>query len=562
VLDTDVGKRTELTVHSNWARLMMGDYLEPGGRFELTKFISYGWSSQRSPAALRDQVEAALVAATNAGWDDLVSDQRQALERFWHNADVEIEGSPTVQQAVRFGLFHTVQAAARAEGRAIPAKGLTGPGYDGHAFWDTESFVLPVLTATAPLAAADALRWRATTLDLARDRAALLTLRGAVFPWRTIRGQECSGYWPAGSAAMHLNADIAVAAQRYVQWTGDEDFERECALPILVETARMWVSLGYHGADGHFHIDGVTGPDEYSAIADDNAYTNLMVARNLAAAADVAERCPSEASAIQVHPDEIAAWRRAAEVVAVPYDELRHVHQQDKGYTEHEVWDFARTDRDKGYPLLLHAPYFDIYRKQVIKQADLVLALHWCGDAFTDRDKARAFAYYEPLTVRDSSLSACTQAVIAAEVGQLELAADYLAEAALMDLHDLEHNARDGLHIASLAGTWLAIVAGFGGLRDHGGQLAFHPQLPPGWSGLTFRLLWRGARLRVRVEAEQVTYEASGAPDEGVTILDRGETVLLRSGEPVVRAVVPVTPETERPSQPVGREPVRAADLD
>src|SRR5439155_1103254 len=277
-----------------------------------------------------------------------------------------------------------LQAASRAEQRAIPAKGVTGPGYDGHAFWDTESFVLPVLIAAAPRAAADALRWRHSTLDLARERAQALRMRGAAFPWRTIRGQECSGYWPAGTAALHINADVAAAAMRYVYWTGDDDFDRDTALPLLVETARLWASLGYHGDDGAFHLDGVTGPDEYSALAEDNA---------------------------------------------------------------------------------------------------------------------RAFAYYEPLTVRDSSLSACTQAVLAAETGHLELAHDYLSEAALMDLHDLEHNARDGLHIASLAGSWIALVAGFGGMRDHGGQLSFCPQLPPGIGRLSFALRWRGATVHLTITA-------------------------------------------------------------
>ncbi len=243
-------------------------------------------------------MSAALVSARHAGWDSLVEDQREALDLFWSCADVEIDGAPAIQQAVRVALFHTFQAGLRAEQRAIPAKGLTGPGYDGHAFWDAEMFVLPVLTATSPHAARDALLWRWSTLDLARERAAQLHLDGAVFPWRTIRGQECSGYWPAGTAAMHVNADIASATQRYIDWTGDDEFYRDNALPILVETARLWMTLGGYGEDGRFHIDGVTGPDEYSAIVRDNIYTNLMAARNLVAAADAVERWPARGRAV------------------------------------------------------------------------------------------------------------------------------------------------------------------------------------------------------------------------------------------------------------------------
>jgi alpha,alpha-trehalose phosphorylase len=258
---------------------------------------------------------------------------------------------------------------------------------------------------------------------------------------------------------------------------------------------------------------------------------------------------------------EAAEWRAAAAVVAVPYDSKREVHQQDKGFTDHEVWDFERSKEDDAYPLLLNAPYFDIYRKQVVKQADLILAMHWAGEEFTHEEKARAFAYYEQLTVRDSSLSACTQAVIAAEVGQHELAADYLAEAALVDLDDLKQNSADGVHIASLAGTWLALVAGFGGLRDHGDELSLHPQLPPHWDCLTFRLRWRDARLKVRVHREDVVYELVGDDVEQLEFNDCGEKVVVRKGEPLRRSLQLVEPLTERPAQPAGREPMPATAL-
>jgi alpha,alpha-trehalose phosphorylase len=561
-IDAEHGFGHELAVHPDWARLSVNHHLQPGERLCLTKYVAYGWSSQRSVPALRDQVTAALIAAKHTGWQGLVDAQRTALDTFWDGADVEIDGAPAVQQAVRFALFHTFQAGIRAERRAIPAKGLTGSGYDGHAFWDTECFVLPVLTATVPHAAADALRWRAATLELARERAQTLHLRGAAFPWRTIRGQECSGYWPAGTAAFHVNADIAVAADRYVQWTGDGAFDREVALPLLVETARLWMSLGYHGDDGQFHLDGITGPDEYSAIANDNVFTNLMAGRNLSAAADCADRWPAQSAELEVTAHEMAAWRRAADAMAVPFDEQRQVHQQDAGFTERAVWDFEASAREDGYPLLLHAPYFDLYRKQVVKQADLMLAMHWCGEAFTAEQKARAFAYYEPLTVRDSSLSACTQAVLAAEVGQRELAADYLAEAALMDLHDLQHNTRNGLHIASLAGTWLAVVAGFGGMRDSGGRLSFRPQLPPGWQRLCFSVRWRGARLRVSVDERTVRYELGADAAAPVRIRHAERDLDLVPGAVTECPVELVEPLTERPTQPAGREPIRMSDLD
>jgi alpha,alpha-trehalose phosphorylase len=385
------------------------------------------------------------------------------------------------------------------------------------------------------------------------ERARQLRLAGAAFPWRTIRGQECSGYWPASTAAFHINADVSDAVIRYECATDDQEFGRDYGLEILVQTARLWRSLGHHDTHGRFRIDGITGPDEYSALADNNVYTNLMAQRNLRAAADAAERHPNSASRLGVDAEEAAAWRDAAAAVLVPYDQALRVHQQAEGFTEHQRWDFEHTKPEE-YPLLLHFPYFDIYRKQVLKQADLVLALHWRGDAFTAEEKLRAFDYYEGLTVRDSSLSACTQAVIAAEVGHLELAYDYFGEAALMDLGDLEHNVQDGVHMASLAGAWLAAVAGFGGMRDHDGMLGFAPKLPEALVRLNFRLLFRGRRFMVDVQHGQATYTLlEGEPLE---LAHHGDTLTISTDAPVTRPIPP-QPHRRRPKQPPGREPKR-----
>jgi len=535
------------------ARVTVTTRLKPGERLRIVKFVAYGWSSLRSRPAIHDQIKAALSAARYTGWEGLLAEQRAYLDDFWSRADVELEGDPEIQQAVRFALFHVLQAGARGERRPIPAKGLTGPGYDGHAFWDTEIFVLPVLALTLPRAAADALRWRQLLLPQAKEHARELTLRGAAFPWRTIRGAESSGYWPAGTAAFHINADVAYAVATYISATGDAAFEEEVGLELLVETARLWRSLGFlNAATDQFRIDGVTGPDEYSAISDNNVYTNLMAQRNLRWAAEGVKLYPEKARALGVDADEAASWREAAEKMLIPYDERLGVTPQDETFTEHEVWDFAHTAPDE-YPLFLHFPYFDIYRKQVVKQADLVLAMHLRGDAFTPEQKARNFAYYEPLTVRDSSLSASTQAVLAAEVGQLQLAYDYLGEAAFMDLHDLAHNARDGLHMASLAGAWTALVAGFGGMRLRHSSLQFSPRLPEALGRLAFHLLFHGCRLRVEVTAKEATYRLlDGSP---LKVRHYGEEILL----PVDGAVTRPIPDMKvgpRPTQPPGRAPV------
>ncbi|HWF71791.1 MAG TPA: glycosyl hydrolase family 65 protein [Solirubrobacteraceae bacterium] len=541
---------TSIEALDDVARLTLTVDLEPGQRLSIIKFLAYSWSSRRGLASVRAQAIGALAEAAHTGWDNLLAEQGAYLDAFWDRADVEVDGDPERQLAVRFALFGMLQAAARGEGRAIAAKGLTGTGYDGHAFWDTESFVLPVLTYTAPAAVRDALSWRHSILPIARRRAEQLGLRGATFPWRTIAGEECSAYWPAGTAAFHINADIADAVVRYLRVTGDERFQRDEGLELLVETARMFQSLGHHDPDGGFHIDGVTGPDEYSALVDDNVYTNLMAQQNLRAAAEAAERAPAKARRLGVTGEEIATWRLAADGMTVCYDKRLDVHPQDADFTRHAVWDFEATgDR---YPLLLHFPYFDLYRKQVVKQADLVLALVTRGDAFTPEEKVRDFLYYEAITVRDSSLSACTQAVMAAETGHLELAYDYFCEAAEMDLEDLEHNTRDGLHIASLAGAWIATVQGFGGMRDHGGELSFSPRLPRALSRISFGLGYRGRRLRVEVTQDHARYGLrEGAPLE---VTHHGQVITVTAEEPVSMEI-PVIVAGDPPAQALGRAP-------
>jgi alpha,alpha-trehalose phosphorylase len=554
LVDGPEGTVIEAESEPDLARVTFSTALAQGESITVVKLLGYGWSSRRSMPALRDQVDAALAAAKRVGWDGLCTEQRTYLKDVWAGADVEVEGDPELQQALRFGLYHVVQAAARAEQVAIPAKGLTGRGYDGHTFWDTEAYTLPVLTYVAPEAARDALLWRRATLGLARERAAELRLAGAAFPWRTIRGEECSGYWPAATAAFHVNAAVADAVRRYVAATDDAEFEYGAGLELLVETARLWRSLGHHDAEGRFRIDGVTGPDEYTALVDNNVFTNLMAARNLQAAADTAERHPERAAELEVDERELASWREAAAAIVVPFDVELGVTQQSEGFTRYRRWDFAST-APEDYPLLLSFPYYLLYSSQVVKQADLVFALYLCGDRFDAEQKRRDFDYYEPITVRDSSLSASIQGIMAAEVGHLDLAYDYLRETALVDLQDLNANTDSGLHIGSLAGGWLVAVAGFGGLRDHGDTLAFAPRLPAQLTRLRFRLRYRGRRLCIDIGRDGVRYEL--LEGEQLDVLHHGEPLTIGAGEP--QALELPAPPTPAPVQPPrGRAPARS----
>ena len=549
VFQGPAGTVTEAESEPDLARITFSTELAPGQILKVVKLLAYGWSSTRSMPALRDQADAALSAAKRTGWEGLLAGQRAFLDDVRSRADVEVEGDPSLQQALRFALFQVVQATARAEQRAIPAKGLTARGYDGHAFWDMDTYLLPVLIYSAPGAARDVLRWRHSTLALAQERARELRLKGAAFPWRTIRGEECSGYWPAGTAAFHINADIADAVRRYVSVTGDAEFERGPGLELLVETARLWRSLGHHDAEGCFRIDGVTGPDEYTALVDNNVFTNLMAARNLRTAADVAGRYPHRAAEFGVDEREVGTWRTAADSIVVPFDDELGVTAQSAGFTRYRRWDFEATP-DEDYPLLLHYPYYLLYSSQVVKQADLVFALYLCGDHFTSEQKRRDFDYYEAITVRDSSLSASVQAVVAAEVGHLDLAYEYFLETALIDLHDRAGNTADGLHLAALAGALHVAVAGFGGMRDHGDVLAFSPRLPAQLTRLSFRLLYRGRRLCIDIGADHARYELLAG--EPLDLLHHGERFTLTADSPRTHAC-PALPELPTVEPPPGR---------
>jgi alpha,alpha-trehalose phosphorylase len=278
-----------------------------------------------------------------------------------------------------------------------------------------------------------------------------------------------------------------------------------------------------------------------------------MAARNLRAAADVAIRYPERAAELGVDEKEIAAWRRAAHTIVVHFDNALGVTSQSEGFTRYRRWDFGAT-RPEEYPLLLHYPYYLLYSSQVVKQADLVFALYLCGDHFTLEQKRRDFDYYESITVRDSSLSASIQAIVAAEVGHLDLAYHYFRETSFVDLYDLAGNTADGLHLASLAGAWLVAVAGFGGLRDYGDVLAFAPRLPARLTRLSFRLMYRGRRLRIDVCSDHARYELLAG--EPLDLLHHGEPFTLAPASPQTRAC-PMLPEPPAVEPPPGRAPAR-----
>ncbi len=542
-IQTDNPHRVEVTVDPDEAKVVTTIDAQPGVPVVITKYAAYHTSRSAAPTSVVERANRTLDRACAAGFDALLSFQREHLERFWERADVEVvaPGHENIhlQQAVRWNLFQLAQATWRAEGSGIPAKGLTSQAYEGHYFWDTEIYVAPFLAYTQPRIARNLLRFRYSLLPSARERAHVVSQRGALFPWRTINGEEASAYYQAGTAQYHIDADIAYAIRKYIDVRGDADFLAEVGGEILVETARMWEDLGFYGDDGRFHIHSVTGPDEYTTVVNDNTYTNLMARLNLNYAASTVRRMEHDdpdahaALVAEVHllPDEVEAWERAAELMYVPYDVDRQINPQDDTFLEREVWDLDATPRER-FPLLLHYHPLVIYRYQVLKQADIVLAMFLLGNEFTLEQKRRNFDYYDPLTTGDSSLSAAVQSIVAAEIDNPDKALEYFSYALMMDLGDVAGNVVDGVHIAAAGGAWMALVFGFGGVRDFDGDLCIDPHLPQEWERLRFPIRFRNRQLHVTLAHDEERYElVEGEPLE-VTI--RGKTHELALGEPVV----------------------------
>jgi len=539
-LDVPSRHDVSLRADADASEFVLAVVVEPDVCIRLFKYAAYQTSRSVDTAELVDRGRRTLDRVVGAGFESLVAAQRSCLDRFWDRADVTLEDTERhpvrMQQAVRWNLFHLAQATWRAEGAGIPAKGLTGDAYDGHYFWDTETWVLPFLAYTQPRIARNLLRFRHGMLDKARHRARQLDLRGALFPWRTIGGDEASAYHLAGTAQFHLNADIAYAVRRYVDVRGDTDFLIDPGAEILVETARMWMDLGFFGEDGCFHIHGVTGPDEYTAMVDDNAYTNLMARLNLRYAAAVVRRLrveqPDDFAGLQaelmVEQSEPDEWDHAAEQMYVPHDGGRGITAQDATFLTHERWDLSGVPAGT-FPLLLHHHPLTMYRRQVLKQADVVMAMFLLGNEFTAEQKRRNFDYYDPITTGDSSLSASIQSIVASEIGEEHAACEYLDYAMLVDLADVAGNVSDGVHIASAAGSWMALVFGFGGVRDFDGKLTIDPRLPQRFRSLGFSLRFHDRQLRIRLTHEVESYSLhEGEPLE---IAVRGRHHLLNVGE-------------------------------
>jgi trehalose/maltose hydrolase-like predicted phosphorylase len=495
----------------------------PDRPIELNKFIGYDFGLIETYHNVYDNLTEAVDYADKVGFDKLVDGQKDFLGEFWETTDIQIEGDDLMSQGVRFNLFHLLQSTGRDGMTNIAAKGLTGEGYDGHYFWDTETYIFPLFLFSNPSIAKNLLIFRYNTLEEARKRALEMNhAKGALFPWRTIDGSECSAYFPAGTAQYHINADIALAVTRYFEATGDWDFMCDYGVELLIETARIWADFGSFipERDGAFCINGVTGPDEYTCLINNNTYTNYMAAKNFKEASRAVKKLIEKDSEVfdklsknlDFDIKETVLWDEAAEKMFYPYDEDRGLYAQDDSFLMKPVWDFENTPKEN-YPLLLNYHPLVLYRYQVCKQADLLLAEFLLSDQFTKEQKRRDFDYYKTITTHDSSLSTCIFSIIAAEIGETEQAYEFFYDTVRTDLDNKKGNTEYGIHSANMAGTWSAIVFGFGGVRVNNGIMSIDPVLPQKLNGFSFNIVFKGSHIRINVTDKKVTCSlVSGEP--------------------------------------------------
>jgi trehalose/maltose hydrolase-like predicted phosphorylase len=474
-----------------------------------------------------------------------VSAHEAAWRARWEDSDVQVDGDASLQASLRFAAYHLISAANPEDSRvSIGARALTGEAYKGHVFWDTEIYMLPFYIYTHPPSARALLTYRYHTLKAAREKAMREGFRGAMYPWESAdTGEETTPravIAPSGEVIsvlngdmeIHITADIAYAVWQYWQVTGDDDFFAEYGAEILLETARFWSSRGAMEGDGKYHIRHVIGPDEYHDNVDDNTFTNLMAAWNLRRGVETAgwmqqhrpDRWHDLRQRLHVAPDELSTWSQLADAVFTIFDPKTLLYEQFAGYYRKEPIDLKKFEpRTAAMDVILG--HERINETNVVKQADVVMALYLLWDQLGADVRLANFRYYEPRTGHGSSLSPSMHALVAARLGEEGLAKQYLTQAAEIDLGNNMGNAAGGVHAAAIGGLWQAVVFGFAGLQTHANGVSFDPHLLTHWRKLSFPFQWRGRHLRCSIGQKGMEVSLAGEEPVQVGVGARSETL-------------------------------------
>ncbi|MDK0658445.1 glycosyl hydrolase family 65 protein [Clostridium perfringens] len=519
-------------------------YAKENEEIILDKFIAYSTSLDMNCEKLHGFIKTVLSDAEEKGYIEAEREQKEYVEEFWRTADVIIEGDNALQQGIRFNLFHLMQSAGRDGKTGMGAKGLSGEGYEGHYFWDTEMYVLPVFVYTKPDLAKKLLDYRYFTLDKARERARVLGHdKGALYPWRTINGEEASTYFPLGTAQYHINADIAYAFKLYVDVNDDFDYLEDKAAEVLCETARVWADVGSFSeyVGNKYCICAVTGPDEYNAIVDNNFYTNLMARENLRDAIWALNKIKEKdklaydnlIKKIDLKDKEIEYWKKIIENMYFPYDEKIGVYPLDDGFMKRKPWDDSKIPKEKRHLLYENYHPLFIFRQRMSKQADAILAMYLHNNLFSIEELRKNYDFYQKVTLHHSSLSTCIFGILASQIGYDEEAYKYFSQSARMDLDDYHNNFYAGIHAANMAGTWQGIVNGFAGLRTNKGILELNPTIPKEWNAYSFKIFYKKNLLEIKISKDEI--EIRLLEGENLELYVYGEKVYLKNLSEIIK---------------------------
>lgn len=448
------------------------------------------------------------------GFELLLSEQKSFWNAYWEIGDIEIDGSVEDQQLTRFSLFHLRSQLSTLNDMSIGATGLTGPHYSGNVFWDTEMYLMPYYNFTYPETCKGLIKYRYRILDKARERAKQLDGVGALYSWCSIDGEETSVVFEASTAEYHINTAVAYAIWRYYKLTEDYKFVYKYGAEILFETAKFYAHRGQFipERDNKFCINVVCGPDEYACGVNNNCYTNMMVQFHLKFALSIYEEMKQVApedllnlvKKVGVNETELKLWEKAADNMYFYKNEATGVYAQDDNFFFKDSVDMSMIPMNYDMRADLHP--LNLWRKQILKQADVVLINFIRGDIFSEFEKKQCFDYYEPKTNHGSSLSAAIHAIMANEVGYYQKAYDYFKSAVCMDVYDYKKNTNGGLHIACLGGVWMAIVNGFLGMRLYDDGLKFNIKIPEKWNKVKCKLFYKNSVFEVEARQDGATF--------------------------------------------------------
>ena len=479
--------------------------------------------------------------AKKVGYDEMLALSENYWKEYWDTSDIRIDGDTLVQQGIRFGLFMINQSAGKDGLTNISANGLTGTAYSGHTFWDTEIFMMPMFLYSHPEIVKQLLKYRYNILPKAKERASQMDDVGALFSWNSINGEECGHVFEAVTAQYHINVDIFYAIYKYYEATGDDEFIDEYGLEILLETSKCMAHRGsfIDRKGGKFCINCICGPDEYNPIVDNNLYTNFLTKKQMEFTLQMVEkmqaRKPEALKALlakcEIDETELALFKKVADNMYLPYDKENEIYMQDDNFIYKDPIDIDSIPVTK-LPLLTNLHPLNLWRYQVCKQADIVLLMFLCSNEFTPEMRRKVFDFYEPRTIHDSSLSAGIHSIVACDIGSTEEAYGYLKQACRMDLDNVNRNTWAGIHAACMGSCYMMIVNGYAGMRVYDNALHFKPYIPENWQGYTFKVVFQGSTVEVKITAEKTTYQLlSGS---SVSLYDGETLVTLNETQPMV----------------------------